>query len=90
MNITQKIIKEHLAIGKMASGKEIAVKIDQTLTQDSTGTMAYLQLEALGISGVKTKRSVAYIDHNTLQTGSENADDHKYIKTVANKYGIFF
>ena len=74
----------------MESGEEIAVKIDQTLTQDSTGTMAYLQLEALGISGVKTKRSVAYIDHNTLQTGSENADDHKYIQTVANKYGIFF
>lgn len=90
MNITQKIIKEHLANGKMESGEEIAVKIDQTLTQDSTGTMAYLQLEALGISGVKTKRSVAYIDHNTLQTGSENADDHKYIQTVANKYGIFF
>ena len=90
LNITQKIIKEHLANGKMESGKEIAVKIDQTITQDSTGTMAYLQLEALGISGVKTKRSVAYIDHNTLQTGSENADDHKYIQTVANKYGIFF
>ena len=90
LNITQKIIKEHLANGKMEPGKELAVKIDQTLTQDSTGTMAYLQLEALGISGVKTKRSVAYIDHNTLQTGSENADDHKYIQTVANKYGIFF
>jgi len=90
LNITQKIIKEHLINGIMEPGKEIAVKIDQTLTQDSTGTMAYLQLEALGISKVKSKRSVAYIDHNTLQTGSENADDHKYIQTVANKYGIFF
>jgi len=90
LNITQKIIKKHLVKGRMLSGEEISVVIDQTLTQDSTGTMAYLQLEALDISRVKTKRSVAYIDHNTLQTGSENADDHKYIQTVANKYGIFF
>jgi len=90
MNITQKIIKNHLVSGRMLSGEEISVVIDQTLTQDSTGTMAYLQLEALGISRVKVKRAVAYIDHNTLQTGSENADDHKYIQTVANKYGIYF
>jgi len=90
MNITQKIIKNHLVSGRMLPGEEISVVIDQTLTQDSTGTMAYLQLEALGISRVKVKRAVAYIDHNTLQTGSENADDHKYIQTVANKYGIYF
>ncbi len=90
MNITKKIIKKHLVNGRMKPGEEISVVIDQTLTQDSTGTMAYLQLETLGISRVKTKRSVAYIDHNTLQTGSENADDHKYIQTVADKYGIYF
>ncbi len=89
-NITQKIIKNHLVKGRMMPGEEISVVIDQTLTQDSTGTMAYLQLEALGISRVKVKRAVAYIDHNTLQTGSENADDHKYIQTVADKYGIYF
>jgi len=90
LNITQKIIKKHLVNGRMMPDEEISVVIDQTLTQDSTGTMAYLQLEALGISRVKVKRAVAYIDHNTLQTGSENADDHKYIQTIANKYGIYF
>ena len=74
----------------MIPGKEIAIKIDQTLTQDSTGTMAYLQFEAIGIPRVKTEKSVAYIDHNTLQTGFENADDHKYIQTVAKKHGIYF
>ncbi|MHB8963739.1 MAG: aconitate hydratase [Saccharofermentanales bacterium] len=89
-NLTQKIIKNHLLAGEMVPGKEIAVRIDQTLTQDSTGTMAYLQFEAIGVSRVKTKLSVAYIDHNTLQTGYENADDHKYIQTVASKYGILF
>jgi len=90
LNLAQKIIKEHLVSGEMVPGKEIAIRIDQTLTQDSTGTMAYLQFEAIGIPRVKTKKSVAYIDHNTLQTGFENADDHKYIQTVASKHGIYF
>ncbi|MEW6623919.1 MAG: aconitate hydratase [Bacillota bacterium] len=90
LNLVQKIIQNHLISGETVPGKEIAISIDQTLTQDSTGTMAYLQLEAMNISRVKTKRSVAYIDHNTLQTGYENADDHKYIQTVANKHGIYF
>lgn len=90
LNITQKIIKNHLVKGEMVAGQEIAIKIDQTLTQDSTGTMAYLQFEALGIDKVKTKRSVAYIDHNVLQSGPENADDHLYIQTVAKKHGIYF
>jgi len=90
MNLTYKIIKEHLLEGEMIAGNEIAIRIDQTLTQDSTGTMAYLQFEAMGIPKVKTKKSVAYIDHNTLQTGFENADDHKYIQTVTSKHGIYF
>ncbi|NMB33960.1 MAG: aconitate hydratase [Clostridium sp.] len=90
LNLTQKIIKEHLISGEMIPGSEIAIGIDQTLTQDSTGTMAYLQFEAMGIPRVKTKKSVAYIDHNTLQAGFENADDHKYIQSVASKHGIFF
>lgn len=90
LNIAEKIIKNHLVDGVMTPGNEIGIKIDQTLTQDSTGTMTYLQLEAMGISKVKTKLSVAYIDHNTLQTGFENADDHRYIQSVAAKYGIYF
>ena len=90
LNITQKIIKSHLVSGNMLAGEEISIKIDQTLTQDSTGTMAYLEFEAIGIPRVKTKRSVAYIDHNTLQSGFENADDHKYIQTVTKKHGIYF
>ncbi len=89
MNLTQKIIKAHLVSGEMVPGKEIAIKIDQTLTQDSTGTMAYLQFEALGTDKVKTYRSVAYIDHNTIQSGFENADDHAYIQSVALKHGIY-
>lgn len=89
-NIVQKIIREHLVSGQMSAGEEIAIRIDQTLTQDSTGTMAYLQFEAMDIPRVKTKKSVAYIDHNTLQAGFENADDHKYIQTVAKKHGIYF
>ncbi|WP_026487459.1 aconitate hydratase [Caldanaerobius polysaccharolyticus] len=89
-NIVQKILKEHLVSGVMVPGHEIAIKIDQTLTQDSTGTMAYLQFEAMGIPRVKTKLSVAYVDHNMLQEGFENADDHKYIQTVAAKHGIYF
>lgn len=90
LNIAQKIIKEHLVTGEMKQGSEISIKIDQTLTQDSTGTMAYLQFEAMGVPRVKTKKSVAYIDHNILQTGFENADDHKYIQTVASKHGVYF
>src|SRR5512133_2482983 len=90
LTISQKIIRDHLVSGQAQAGSEIAIRIDQTLTQDSTGTMAYLQFEAIGIPRVKTELSVAYIDHNMLQTGFENADDHKYIQTVASKYGILF
>ncbi len=90
LNLAQKIIKNHLVSGEMITGSEISIKIDQTLTQDSTGTMAYLQFEAIGMPRVKTKKSVAYIDHNTLQAGFENADDHKYIQTVTSKHGIYF
>lgn len=90
LTVAQKIISEHLVSGKMISGEEIIISIDQTLTQDATGTMAYLEFEALGVDRVKTKKSVAYIDHNTLQTGPENADDHLYIQTVAKKYGIYY
>lgn len=90
LNLAQKIIKEHLVSGEMITGSEISIKIDQTLTQDSTGTMAYLQFEAIGMPRVKTKKSVAYIDHNTLQAGFENADDHKYIQTVTSKHGVYF
>ncbi|MCL2699229.1 MAG: aconitate hydratase [Defluviitaleaceae bacterium] len=90
LTITEKIIKAHLTDGEMGKGKEIGLKIDQTLTQDSTGTMAYLQLEAMEIGRVKTKLSVAYIDHNMLQEGFENPDDHRYIQTVAYKHGIYF
>lgn len=89
-NIVQKIIGSHLLSGEMVPGQEIAIKIDQTLTQDATGTMAYLQFEAMEIPRVKTKLSVSYVDHNTLQTGFENADDHRFLQTVAAKYGIFF
>ena len=90
LNVSRKIISKHLVKGEMKAGEEIAIKIDQTLTQDSTGTMAYLQFEAMGIDKVKTKRSVAYIDHNMLQSGPENADDQLYIQTVAKKHGIYF
>ena len=88
--IAQKIIKNHLVCGEMKVGEEIGLRIDQTLTQDATGTMAYLQFEAMGIERVKTELSVAYIDHNTLQAGFENADDHRYIQTVTKKHGIRF
>ncbi|MEG0594493.1 MAG: aconitate hydratase [Christensenella sp.] len=87
--LAYKILKEHLVSGEMTAGSEISIRIDYTLTQDSTGTMAYLQFEAMGIDRVKTKRSVAYIDHNTLQSGFENADDHNYIMSVAKKHGIY-
>ncbi|HOO49364.1 MAG: aconitate hydratase [Saccharofermentanaceae bacterium] len=90
LTISQKIIKNHLISGEMKVGEEISLRIDQTLTQDSTGTMAYLQFEAIGVPQVKTKLSVAYIDHNMLQSGFENADDHKYIQTVTSKHGIRF
>ena len=89
-SIVQKIIKNHLLFGEMKVGSEIGLRIDQTLTQDATGTMAYLQLEAMEIDRVKTELSVAYIDHNTLQSGFENADDHRYIQTVAKKHGVRF
>lgn len=89
-NLAEKIISRHLVEGKMAPGEEIAIRIDQTLTQDATGTMAYLQLEALGIDRVRTRLSVSYVDHNTLQTGFENADDHRFLQSIAAKYGIIF
>lgn len=88
--LTYKILEQHLKSGQMKPGSEISIGIDYTLTQDSTGTMAYLQFEAMGIPRVKTKKSLAYIDHNMLQSGSENADDHKFIETVAKKHGIYF
>lgn len=90
LTLAQKLIKSHLVEGEMIPGQEIGLKIDQTLTQDATGTMAYLEFEAMGVDRVKTERSVAYIDHNTLQTGCENADDHRYIQTVTKKHGIYF
>ena len=90
MTIAQKIIAAHLLSGNMTPGTEIGLKIDQTLTQDATGTMAYLALENIGIPRVKTEKSIAYIDHNTLQCGFENADDHRYIQSVAHKYGVYY
>ena len=88
--IAQKIIAAHLVSGDMTPGSEVALRIDQTLTQDATGTMAYLEFETMGIPRVKTELSVAYVDHNTLQSGFENADDHRYLQTVANKHGVYF
>ncbi len=90
LTLAQKIIKSHLLSGDMKPGSEIALKIDQTLTQDATGTMAYLEFEAMGIKRVSTEKSVAYIDHNTLQCGFENADDHRFIQSIAKKHGIYF
>ena len=90
MNIVEKVISSHLVRGELKAGSEVAIRIDHTLTQDSTGTMAYLQLEAMGVDRVKTKRSVAYVDHNMLQAGPENADDHKYLQTVAARHGVWF
>jgi len=89
-NITKKIISAHLVEGEMVPGKEIAVRIDQTLTQDATGTMAYLEFEAIGIPSVRTDLSVSYIDHNTLQVGFENADDHRFLQSAAAKFGVYF
>ena len=88
--LAQKLIRAHLVCGEMVVGQEIGLRIDQTLTQDATGTMAYLEFEAMGVPRVRTERSVAYIDHNTLQTGFENADDHRYIQTVCKKHGLYF
>lgn len=90
LNLTQKIVKDHLMEGELKSGSPIAIRIDQTLTQDATGTMAYLQFEALGLERVQTERSVSYVDHNTLQSGFENADDHRYLQSAAAKFGIIF
>ena len=90
MTLAQKILKAHLVSGEMIAGQEIGIKIDQTLTQDATGTMAYLEFEAMGVPRVKTEKSVAYIDHNTLQSGFENADDHRFIGSVCKKHGIYF
>lgn len=89
-NLAEKILSNHIVEGELRKGSSIGIKIDQTLTQDSTGTMAYLQLEAMGIDKVKTKRSVAFVDHNMLQQGFENADDHEFIKTVASKHRVYF
>jgi aconitate hydratase len=89
-SLTRKILESHLAVGEYITGKEIGIIIDQTLTQDATGTMAYLQFEAMGLKKVKTELSVSYVDHNTIQVGFENADDHKYLQTVAAKYGIIY
>lgn len=90
LTIAQKIIKSHLVEGDMTPGSEIAVHIDRTLTQDATGTMAYIEFESMGLDRVKTELSVAYVDHNTLQAGFENADDHEYLRTVAAKYGVYY
>lgn len=90
LTLTEKILKNHIVDGEFVKGSEIGIKIDQTLTQDATGTMAYLEFEAMGVPRVKTERSVAYIDHNTLQSGFENADDHRFIGSVAKKHGIYF
>lgn len=88
--LTEKILREHLADGSYVPGKEIGIKIDQTLTQDATGTMAYLQFESMGLSDIATELSVSYVDHNTIQVGFENADDHAYLESIAKKYGIYF
>ncbi len=89
-NLTSKIIESHLVDGEAVAGSEIALRIDQTLTQDATGTMAYLQFEAMGIPRVRTKLSVSYVDHNMLQTGFENADDHRFLQSFAARHGIYF
>ncbi|NJD69183.1 MAG: aconitate hydratase, partial [candidate division NC10 bacterium] len=89
-NLVQKIFEAHRIAGELIPGTEVAIRIDQTLTQDATGTMAYLQFEAMGIPRVKTKLSVSYVDHNMLQTGFENADDHRFLQSVAARYGIYF
>jgi aconitate hydratase len=89
-SLAHRIIGAHLVSGRMAPGEEIGLRIDQTLTQDATGAMAYLQFEAMGLPRVRTKLSVSYVDHNMLQTGVENADDRRYLQSVAVRYGIVF
>src|SRR4030067_352542 len=89
-NVVQKIFSAHLVSGRIKTGEDIAISIDQTLTQDATGTMAYLQFEALGIPKVRTRLSVSYVDHNMIQSGFENADDHRFLQTFSAKYGILF
>ena len=88
--LVQKIIANHLISGKEIAGEEISIRIDQTLTQDATGTMAYLQFESMGLDRVKAELSVSYVDHNTVQVGFENADDHDYLQSVAKRYGIIY
>ena len=90
LTLTEKILRDHMVEGEPVKGQEIGIRIDQTLTQDATGTMAYLEFEAMGVPRVKTEKSVAYIDHNTLQSGFENADDHRFIGSVCKKHGIYF
>ena len=89
-NIVQKILDEHIIEGECRTGEEVGVRIDQTLTQDATGTMAFLQFEAIGIDRVRTKRSVSYVDHNMLQTSFENPDDHRYLQSAAARFGAYF
>jgi len=90
LNLTEKILTAHLVGGDLTPGSEIAIHIDQTLTQDASGTMAYLQFEAMGLPRVRTELSVSYVDHNMLQTGFENADDHRFLQSIAARYGIYF
>src|SRR3970040_1304886 len=90
MNLVQKIFAANKVAGELVAGKNVAIRIDQTLTQYATGTMAYLQFEAMGVPRIKTKLSVSYVDHNMLQTGFENADDHRFLQSIAAKYGIYF
>ncbi len=88
--VTDKILEAHLVIGTLEPGAEIGIRIDQTLTQDATGTMAFLQFEAMGLDRVKNELAVSYVDHNTIQVGFENADDHRYLQTVAARYGVIY
>ena len=90
LNVTEKILSEHLVSGELSAGTEIGIRIDQALTQDATGTMAYLQFESMGLDRVKSELAVSYVDHNTVQVGFENADDHTYLRTAAAKYGAIF
>ncbi|HPJ73087.1 MAG TPA: aconitase family protein, partial [bacterium] len=90
LTIAEKIISRHLAGGEMKAGREVALRVDQTLTQDATGTMAYLEFETLGLPRVKVELGVSYVDHNTLQGGFENADDHRFLQTFASRYGLYF
>ena len=90
MNVTEKILDKHIVEGRLGEGSEIGIKIDQTLTQDATGTMAYLQFEAMGVKHIKNQLAVSYVDHNTVQIGFENADDHDFLSSIAKKYGIIY